>query len=380
MKKSLLTLILALVAILNTWAYDAYVDGIYYNLNQTEKTAEVTSGDNRYTGSVDIPSSITYNATAYSVTGIGYTAFYNCSGLTSVTIPNSVTSIGEEAFKYCSRLTSITIPNSVTNIGESAFYYCIGLTSVTIGNSVTSIEVRAFYNCKSLTSVTIPNSVKIIEPSAFIDCELRTIIAKQTDPRKYDSAFSAVTYTHAQLYVPAGTFWDYVYHSEWGEFINIKESVEDESHLNSNIAYMLADGIGTNYTVYDSNSNSLTIVPYTFALDEEDANACWVMTDIAGGKALRNLGSGRYATVASNGQIGLSASPVLLDIAVSEEGLTINGARKMLVVNNSVDPTGIDFITADDSNAPIYDLSGRRLNEAPEKGIYIQNGKKIMVK
>ena len=88
-----------------------------------------------------------------SVTSIGYYAFSNCSGLTSITIPNSVTSIGYNAFSGCSSLTSVTIGNSVTSIGNYAFSGCSSLTSVTIGNSVTSIGEYAFYNCSSLTSI-----------------------------------------------------------------------------------------------------------------------------------------------------------------------------------------------------------------------------------
>ena len=105
-----------------------------------------------------------------SVTSIGSSAFYGCSGLTSVTIPNSVTSIGDYAFSGCSGLTSVTIPNSVTSIGDYAFYGCSGLTSVTIPNSVTSIGNYAFYGCSGLTSVTIPNSVTSIGDYAFSGC------------------------------------------------------------------------------------------------------------------------------------------------------------------------------------------------------------------
>ena len=105
-----------------------------------------------------------------SVTSIGASAFFRCSGLTSVTIGNSVTSIGDYAFCYCSGLTSVTIPDSVTSIGDYAFYYCSGLTSVTIGNSVTSIGDYAFYECSGLTSVTIPNSVTSIGNWAFSYC------------------------------------------------------------------------------------------------------------------------------------------------------------------------------------------------------------------
>ena len=105
-----------------------------------------------------------------SVTSIGYDAFYKCTGLRSVTIPDSVTSIGELAFGNCTGLTSVTIPDSVTSIGSSAFYNCTGLTSVTIGNSVTSIGSYAFGNCTGLTSVTIPDSVTSIGSSAFDNC------------------------------------------------------------------------------------------------------------------------------------------------------------------------------------------------------------------
>ena len=74
-----------------------------------------------------------------SVTSIGEDAFHDCSGLTSITIPDSVTSIGSSAFSSCSSLTSITIPDGVTSIGDRAFYGCSGLTSITIGDGVTSI-------------------------------------------------------------------------------------------------------------------------------------------------------------------------------------------------------------------------------------------------
>ena len=116
-------------------------------------------------------SSLTSITIPEGVTSIGNMAFYGCSSLTSITIPEGVTSIGGSAFFDCTLLTSVTIGDSVTSIGYRAFYNCTSLTSVTIGNSVTSIGERAFYNCTSLTSVTIPDSVTSIVDSAFEGCE-----------------------------------------------------------------------------------------------------------------------------------------------------------------------------------------------------------------
>jgi len=114
--------------------------------------------------------------TISGITNIGNHAFYNCSNLSSITIPNSVTSIGAYAFYGCSSLSSIKIPNRVTSIGLSTFSNCSGLTSITIPNSVTLIDAYAFYGCSSLSSITIPNRVTSIGFSAFSNCSGLTSI------------------------------------------------------------------------------------------------------------------------------------------------------------------------------------------------------------
>ncbi len=105
-----------------------------------------------------------------SVTSIGESVFYECTSLASITIPDGVTSISSEAFYGCSSLASVTIPDSVTSIGDWAFYECTSLASITIPDSVTSIGSCAFRGCTSLVSVTIPDSVTSIGDWAFYEC------------------------------------------------------------------------------------------------------------------------------------------------------------------------------------------------------------------
>mgnify|MGYP002691978310 CR=1 FL=1 len=111
-----------------------------------------------------------------SVTTIGNYAFYSCSGLTNIHIPNSVTTIGNHAFQYCSGLTAINIPNSVTTIGNYAFEYCSGLTTINIPNSITTIGDHTFAECSGLIAIHIPNSVTTIENYAFEYCNGLTTI------------------------------------------------------------------------------------------------------------------------------------------------------------------------------------------------------------
>ena len=196
------------------------IEGIYYNLNAENKTAEVTSSRSKYSGDIAIPKSVTYEDVTYSVTSIGQDAFYFCDGLTSITIPNGVISIENGAFGDCSGLTSITIPNSVTSIGYYVFNNCSGLASIVVEadntvydsrdncnaiietasntlirgckttvfpNNVTSIGRYAFTGCSGMTSVTIPSSVTFIENSAFTYCSDLTSIVVESGNTVYDS-------------------------------------------------------------------------------------------------------------------------------------------------------------------------------------------------
>lgn len=218
-------------------AYDFEVDGIYYNITDAEaKTVGVTYGDNKYSGDVVIPESVTYDGVCYSVTRImmnysdggGYSsgdgAFGDCSELLSVVIPNSVADIDNWVFYGCSGLTSIVISEGVVNIANNAFQGCTALESIVVeeGNpiydsrdncnaiintststlisgcnnsvipeGVTRISGGAFNGCLGLTEINIPSGVTEIETNTFSGSGLTgELVIPNSVTRIGSSAFS----------------------------------------------------------------------------------------------------------------------------------------------------------------------------------------------
>ena len=169
MKKQLFILLLIMLPMVaSAFTGEAEIDGIKYYIITKGQTAEVRSKN--YSGDIIIPSSIECEGVTCSVASIGEKAFYKCSELTSVTIPNSVSSIGAYAFEGCNSLSTVNIPQNVTSIGKYTFNGCNSLINFTIPNSITSIGSYAFAYCSNLTNITIPNSVVTIGGSAFYNC------------------------------------------------------------------------------------------------------------------------------------------------------------------------------------------------------------------
>ena len=126
MKKAFTLLCVTLFS-LATMANGVKIGDLYYLLDSTNYTASVTymgetsNDEPKYSGDIVIPDSIAYNGNKYAVTSIGKGAFYKCSLMTDISIPNTVTKIGYQAFCLCSKLKTLTFPSTTTSVGAYTF-------------------------------------------------------------------------------------------------------------------------------------------------------------------------------------------------------------------------------------------------------------------
>ena len=350
-----------------------------------------------------------------SVTSIGYYAFGDCTGLTSIEIPNSVTSIGNSVFSCCYSLTNVTIGDSVTSIGDSAFEdtawynnqpdgvvyigkvlykykgimlentsvlvkegisrierrafeWCSGLISIVIPNSVTSIGEMAFSSCTSLANVEIPNSVTSIGDNAFIGCRALTSIAIPDGITSIGvGVFGAAGLTSVEIPTSVKSIGSWAFNGCPFTSVVIPDSVTS---------------IGEDAFAYCYNLTSVVIPSSVTSIGREAFYDCTALTSITSlipADALFAIDP--YMYVFNN--VDKSACTLYVPYGAKETYAATDGWREFQNIVE-IDPAGIDEVFDEVKGESgkvkaIYDLSGRVV-ENPTSGIYIVDGKKVIIK
>lgn len=228
-----------------SFAQEVMIDNINYYVTTQSKTATVYKQNaDRTSGDIVIPETITYKNKTYSVTGIGQYAFYRCTKVRSIVIPNSVKAISSNAFENCTGLTSIEIPNS--DVPYRGFTNCTNLTNVTIGNGAKIISDEAFYNCTSLRTVTIGSEIEIIGQYAFAECDnLADVYCFSTTVPSANVTVFDNSYPKAMtLHVPEEAIDNYKATTPWSFFGNIVK-IENTNNINTvpnTTAYITSKG------------------------------------------------------------------------------------------------------------------------------------------
>ena len=378
-----------------------------------------------------------------SVTSIGESAFFLCTSLTSVTIGNSLMRIGNRAFENCSALLSVELPNSVTSIGYWAFESCFSLTSITIPNSVTSIGNNAFNNCVNLKSFTFKGSTppELEINSIFTTGRKIPVYVPANSIEVYKDALGDnydVQANPKQLFLTGNNFylqdsqidgadvsftrdfttnWEAIYlpfslkYEDWKDDFEVAringihqydknddgridktelefvKMTDDESVIYPNTPYLIkAKKAGEktlsveNTTVYKADVNqiecSTTTEKFIFRGNYKKIISFVIQTE------------GYY--IIENGQLSnnsvYSLTPyrwyMKRENRNSAYGINNNNTAKEISIRVvGEETTGVANIQHASPNTQTYDLNGRKVNENNLKpGIYVKNGKKVIVR
>lgn len=268
---------------------------------------------------------------------IGSYAFYHCTGLKSITIPNSVTFIGRYAFCGCSGLTgTLTIPDSVTYIGDDAFYGCRGLTgTLTIPDRVTYIGGYAFCECSGFTSAHIGHSVSIIGDDAFFMCSaMKHVYSYIPDPSivntgncfylDEDRDYYSSDYTDRTLHVPFGSQTAYLADKAWYRFFGSIVEMEPNPVLAT-----LIELDETDIVIIEGETLQLTAT--VMPEDATNKSVTWETSDEA------------VATVDQNGLVTAVGAGVATITASTMDGSNLTASCTVSVEPNVVLASSIEL-------------------------------------
>ena len=404
-----------LIALLLSYALsavaDEYIDpstNVVYTYDPNGTTAEVKRGvrydfDDSNTvykagspnvrGDVVILGIININEKEFSVTEIGDYAFCMLDDLTHISIPSSVRTIGREAFVGCSNLESVDMKEGLRQIGLESFRDCVSLKSILLPSGLESIGFAAFSGCHGLTSINIPASVQDIDFTSLYDCNSIGSITVEEGNNYFDSRnnCNAIVKTADNMLligcknteipnsVTAIGEQAFMFCQGLTEIV-IPESVreigmwafENCSNLKT---LTLSEGLhAIRWGAFWECGLTSVIVPAS--VREIDPGALW-MSDLA---TLTSLIEEPFEV---NKICNLDAYPTILYVPVGTiEKYRATPDWNMFAEIHEVATNNIGSLTSvsEQCSNTLYDLSGRRVQGTPKKGVYIQNGKKMVIK
>ena len=351
------------------------IDDIIYKYSETDKTAEVKGLSMNSKGVIVIPETVTHNGEEYVVTKIGEVAFFNCSNLISIDIANSITSIEKNAFWGCSNLKSVTIPNSVTRIGYESFYGCSSLSSIDIPNSVTRIDFGAFVDCSGLVSIDIPSSVTRIDARVFAGCtNLVSVNFLGCDANMDDLVFYGCPVSQINIVI-----------SDYSSFCN-----------NGIASQLLKDENPCPITLLDNEGNEIKefVIPDGVTFIKKGAfYNCTELESVTIPASMEKIFQQAFEGCQNLRHVNVQADipPISYENSFPNYDITLRVPEASMDIYMSTDPwskfgkieaytrTDISHIKAPTSEAAFFNLNGQRISQ-PTKGIYIQNGKKVVIK
>ncbi len=401
--------------------------------NNIETIGEWAFASCEHLPEISIPNSVTsignyafcycYQLTSFTfpqgISRTGHSVLSDCTNLEQVIMNNNITEIGNYAFSDCSNLLSIEIPNSVTIIGTGAFDDCTSLTSITIPNSVTNIKEHAFRGCSSLSVVTIGRGVLNIRTNSFANCsELTDVYCfAENVPTTSGSTFENSYVNYATLHVPASSISSYSTTAPWSDFGTITAITSEDITIGDL-------GIGTfcgsnpidftgiedikAYVVssYEKATGQVTLTrtyyipPFTGVVVKGNKGVYTIPAGV-GQPVYPNMMKGVTANTALNKVSGDYTNYVLankggnLGFYAITNGTTLAAGKAYLPLPTDDLPTAARGLTlsfddgetteimkvASQEETPrgCFDLQGRRVAN-PTSGLYIMNGKKVIIK
>ena len=379
------------------------IEGIYYLIGNDYASIPELPDDIKmladYEGDITIQNSVLYEGVSYPVTYIWPNAFNGFSNLRSVEIANTVKSIGNNAFSHCKKLVhvaipdgittiekgmffrsgikSVDIPKSVTTIEDLAFAYCDSIVIIQFPDNITEMGVGIFEYCNNLTTVILPAHLKTIRSEAFDGCtNLSTVVLPEELSAIHSYSFRGCSsLTSIEWPESLETISDHAFQFTGLTSIRLPDRVNDISgyafsNCSSLKTAILGHGLCWIGPDVFENCNELTDL-YCYA--ETPPQLDW------------SYDGARYQIFSSDfqGKVTLHVPASAIDLYKTDR--MWSGFTTIVSINDtpdSISEIDTDLTTTSQllDSMEYYDLQGRRLATQPTKGIYIQNGKKVVVK